>query len=92
MLEGRALAVCGGLSPSAVLSSTLFVYACHSRGALPAHWPCRVFSGAVKNSRGARKLARTPHANKKKSMNILPHAGWNKLFCNYLDNGVLGSS
>jgi len=42
---GRAPAVCGGLSPSAVLSSTLSAYACHPRGALPAHWACRVFSG-----------------------------------------------
>jgi hypothetical protein len=45
MLEGCAPAVRGGLSFSAVLSSTLSAYACHLRGALPAHWACRVFSG-----------------------------------------------
>jgi len=44
-LEGRASAVCGGLSPSAVPSSTFSAYACHPRGVLPAHWTCRVFSG-----------------------------------------------
>jgi len=44
-LEGRASTVCGGLSPSAVPSLTLYAYICHPRGALPAHWVCRVFSG-----------------------------------------------
>jgi len=28
-----------------VLSSILYVHACHSRGALPAHWACRILSG-----------------------------------------------
>jgi len=44
-LEGRASAVCGGLSPSAVPSSTLSVCVGHPRGALPVLWACRVFSG-----------------------------------------------
>jgi len=40
------------------------VHACHPRGALPAPGlaGCPVGRG---NSRGARKLARTPHVNKK---------------------------
>jgi len=28
-----------------VPSSILYVHACHPRGALPAHWACRMFSG-----------------------------------------------
>ena len=38
---------CGGrgLSPSAVLGSSSHVHVCHPRGALHAHWVCRVFSG-----------------------------------------------
>jgi len=28
-----------------VLSSILYVHVCHSRGALPAHWAYRMFSG-----------------------------------------------
>jgi hypothetical protein len=44
-LEGRAPAVCWGLSSSAVLSLTLFVYACHPHDTLLAHWAWRVFSG-----------------------------------------------
>jgi len=44
-LEGGAPTVCGGLSSSAVSSSTLYAYTCHFRGILLVHWTCRVFSG-----------------------------------------------
>ena len=54
--------MCGGLSISVVLSSTLYVYVCHICGTLPAHWVCRVFSEPW----GIVELARTPHAKKKK--------------------------
>ena len=42
---GRAPAIRGGLSFSAVLSLIFSVCACHPRGALPAYWAYRVFSG-----------------------------------------------
>jgi hypothetical protein len=29
-----------------ILGSNLSVHACHPRGALPAYWACRVFSGS----------------------------------------------
>jgi len=32
---------CSALVPSSIL----YVHACHSRGALPAHWACRMLSG-----------------------------------------------
>jgi hypothetical protein len=35
----------GGLSPSSAPEFDFYVHACHPRGALPAHWACRMFSG-----------------------------------------------
>jgi len=59
MLDGRAPVIRVCLSLSAVLSSIFSLYVCHSHGVLFVQW-------TVKNSRGTRKLARTPHVNKKK--------------------------
>jgi hypothetical protein len=35
----------GGLSPSSAPEFDFYVHVCHPRGALPAHWTCRMFSG-----------------------------------------------
>jgi hypothetical protein len=43
--EGLGLAVGGACLLLLLLSSSLHVHACHSRGVLHAHWVCRVFSG-----------------------------------------------
>ena len=43
--EGLGLAVGGACLLLLLLGSSSHVYACHFRGALHAHWVCRVFSG-----------------------------------------------
>ena len=43
--EGLGLAVGGACLLPLLLCSSFHVHACHPRGALHAHWVCRVFSG-----------------------------------------------
>jgi hypothetical protein len=43
--EGLGLAVGGACLLLLLLGSSPHVHACHPRGALHAHWVCRVFSG-----------------------------------------------
>ena len=43
--EGLGLAVGGACLLPLLLGSSPHVHACHPRGALHAHWVCRVFSG-----------------------------------------------
>jgi hypothetical protein len=44
-LEGLAAVVNRVTCSAPVPGSTLYVHPCHPRGALPAHWACRMFSG-----------------------------------------------
>ena len=43
--EGLGLAVGGACLLPLLLGSSPYLHACHPRGALHAHWVCRVFSG-----------------------------------------------
>jgi hypothetical protein len=60
--EGIAAVVIYGLVLLLLPGSILYVHACHPRGALPA-LGLQDVQWAVGNSRGARKLVRTPHVN-----------------------------
>jgi len=66
-LEGLTAVVHRELVPPLLPGSTLYVHACHPPvpylllGLQDVQW-------AVGNSRGARKLARTPHVNQKKNL------------------------
>jgi len=64
-LEGLAAVVNRVTCSVPVSGSTLYVHACHLRGALPPP-ELAGCSWGVGTSCGARKLARTPHVNQKK--------------------------
>jgi len=54
---------------ASVLGSNLYVHVCHPRGVLPV--PGLAGCPAVGNSRGTRKLARTPPRKSKKKKNLI---------------------